>query len=490
MDELVKAEIESEWSTQKLLEKYETLRRITLDNLPNLWFGLEFALSIKSILNIKGCTLPFAGILLGPSSSLKTLIIECFRDYPNTFYTDNFSPKAFVSHISGKTEEQLRKDDMLPRVKNKFFMTPELAPVFSAREDDLIQLLGIMTRVLDGQGYESDTGACGHRGYDEEIMFTWLGAAVDIPYKVHKLLGTLGPKLYFFRLPRIEQSEDDYFETREEDFSLKKQNVRKALFEYLQYFDFNPYAEEIQRDIRDYSNKAAVRATSTAIEEKGLIKIALDPKNDEELAHRVIIRIAKLLARLRAIVPTWETKDTQGSDYAYGLANIEDPSRAITQLRNLARGHALSMGRGHITLDDIPIIIHAALSTATIERVRMFELLIAFKGELTTNQICDSLNTTPPTARRTMTELKATGLVTMDIGSSSASSTITLKPEFDWFLTLEFLTFKERNNPDLLKEKCPPQKGYVSTSVTAFSGGKISFNKSSTSVKPVRAMDT
>ena len=32
----------------------------------------------------------------------------------------------------------------------------------------------------------SDSGAHGHRGYDEDIMFTWAGAAVDIPYKVYK----------------------------------------------------------------------------------------------------------------------------------------------------------------------------------------------------------------------------------------------------------------------------------------------------------------
>ena len=44
-----------------------------------------------------------------------------------------------------------------------------------------------MTRILDGHGYESDTGAHGHRGYNEKMMFTWIGAAVDIPYKVHKL---------------------------------------------------------------------------------------------------------------------------------------------------------------------------------------------------------------------------------------------------------------------------------------------------------------
>ena len=99
-----------------------------------------------------------------------------------------------------------------------------------------------------------------------------------------------------------------------------------------------------------------------------------------------------LLANLRAIAPTWETKGTQGAEYAYTLAQIEDPSRAITQLRNLARGHALSKGRKYITLDDIPIVIQTALSTATLERVRTFELLVAMRGTLTTTQIVESLN--------------------------------------------------------------------------------------------------
>ena len=72
---------------------------------------------------------------------------------------------------------------MLPKIKNKFFLTPELAPTFAAREDDLLQTLGVLTRVADGHGYESDSGAQGHRGYNEDIMFSWLGAAVDIPYK-------------------------------------------------------------------------------------------------------------------------------------------------------------------------------------------------------------------------------------------------------------------------------------------------------------------
>ncbi|MGH9987972.1 MAG: hypothetical protein ACRD8W_28870, partial [Nitrososphaeraceae archaeon] len=110
--------------------------------------------------------------------------------------------------------------------------------------------------------------------------------------------------------------------------------------------------------------------------EDGLQKISMDINKDKELPDRIIIRLSKLLARLRAIVPTWESKDTQVSEYAYTIAKVEDRSRAITQLRNLARGHALSQGRKYFTIEDIPIIIH----TAGIERVRIFDILIANKG--------------------------------------------------------------------------------------------------------------
>ena len=134
----------------------------------------------------------------------------------------------------------------------------------------------------------------------------------------------------------------------------KSEQSKEASIDYLEYFETNP------KIIWDNNHS----------------KISLNHDKDEELAHRYIIRLARLLARLRAIVPTWETKNTQGSEYAYGLANIEDPSRTITQLSNLARGHALSQGRDYITLVDIPIIANVVLSTASIERVTIFQLNI------------------------------------------------------------------------------------------------------------------
>ena len=56
---------------------------------------------------------------------------------------------------------------MLPKINNKFVLTPELAPTFTSKEDDLRKVIGIITRILDGNGYESDSGAQGHRKYSD-----------------------------------------------------------------------------------------------------------------------------------------------------------------------------------------------------------------------------------------------------------------------------------------------------------------------------------
>ena len=83
-----------------------------------------------------------------------------------------------LSHtVLAVKKEALAKIDMLPKIKNKLLLTPELSPTFAKKDDDLIEILGILTRVLDGHGYESDTGAHGHRGYNEPMMFVWIGAA-------------------------------------------------------------------------------------------------------------------------------------------------------------------------------------------------------------------------------------------------------------------------------------------------------------------------
>ena len=392
---------------------------------------LEFELAVQKILNIADCTLPFAGIVLGSPSSLKTVGIELFRKWHDVFYTDSFSAKAMVSHSTAVKKEELAKIDMLPKIKNNLLLTPELSPTFAKKDDDLIEILGILTRILDGHGYESDTGAHGHRGYNEPMMFTWVGAAVDIPYKVHKYLGTLGPKLYFKRLKKSFKTENQYYDELDKKFADKIDKVSVALFDYLQWFESCP-------DMIDDLDEAMNRKSD-------LQKMTWSPEKDDPRAKRYLIRLAMLLAHLRGVVPTWETHDTQGTEYAYTIATIEEPDRAITQLRNLARGHALSLGRNYITIDDIPLVIEVVFSTASMERVRILELLLESKGILTTTQITASLNTSSNTAKRTMAEFKALGIAditSVDPNKPNSEKQIVLYQTFGWFLTEEFRKLK------------------------------------------------
>ena len=410
-----------EWQS-KLKEKYQKLNEIVKENLPNLWDSLEFELSIQKILNLRNCTLPFAGIVLGRGSSMKTVGIEMFRNSKNTFFTDNFSAKAFVSHSTAVKRQELEHIDLLPKIRNKLFLTPELSPTFTKKDDDLVEVLGIITRVLDGHGYESDTGAHGHRGYHGEYMFTWVGAAVDIPWKVHKYLGTLGPKLYFIRLPKVFKNDDEYRTyINNDDFLIKTNQIQEALIDYLDWFELCPHAEIINNIAKITWNK--------------------DQKDDQN-AIGIIIKLGKLLAHLRGVVPTWETRDTQGLEYAYTFANIEEPDRAMVQLRNLARGHALSQGRNYITMEDLSLLVKVVLSTASMERVRIFNLLLEFGGTLTTTEIEQSLNVSDKTAKRTMAELKAIELVSVgEIENGHGGSPelqIKLFDQFKWFLSPEF----------------------------------------------------
>ena len=459
---------------EKLFEKYESLKQTILDNLPPLWPAMELVLSVKSILYIKDCTLPMIMILLGAPSSLKTASLQMLRKSNDTLYTDNFTAKSFVSHNSGLKEEQLEKIDLLPKIKNKLFLAPEMASIFGKKDEDLQEVLSIFTRIADGHGLESDSGACGHRGYTGQYMFTMIGVAVDIPHKVFKLLGYLGPKLYFFRLSKLIKNKHELLKTLKQDsYHVKFERIEKSLNEYLNLFQMGPFVT-----VKDKNKDLIIDKDNSNNKEVFLKKIEWDTErdstNDNDYSLGILVECGMLLAHLRAVVPTWDTHGTQGIDYAYSTAIIEEPSRAIEQLRNLARGHALSQGRNYINQTDLSIPIKVMLSTASIERVNLFDLLIAHNGRLTTSIIEQSLNVSAPSARRTMTELKATGLVSVKRREYETDEMeIELKEQFNWFLSDEFRTLRENFVPsdyreylktrvkeqepkESLKEKTPP----------------------------------
>lgn len=399
-----------EWQNG-LQEAREDFKESVQTNFPNKWFVTEVCAAVYSQLFIKDITQPFALFLIGSPSSKKTTILGFYDKLVYSYPSDKFTPKSFVSHSATVKREELSSIDLLPRIKNKCFITPELAPVFGAGDDELLDNISIMTRVLDGQGFTSDSGVHGQRGYREPIMFTWLGAIVDIPYRVWKVLGNLGSRLYFLRLESENTDEDqDMNNLLGRSYMVKLEECRQYARRYVDY-------------IANYKIDS------------------WDKSKDDKHTLRVIIRVARLLAHLRAVVPVWSTEGTSGMEYAFGSPTIENPDRAESALYNLARGHALSCGRLQINNEDLTPVIAVAFASASKERYTLLEILLSSKGECKTRDLMEKLGCSRSTALKTMKELSIIGLGIIDEAEDSKTkpeTIIRLKPEFNWFLDQEF----------------------------------------------------
>jgi hypothetical protein len=60
--------------------------------------------------------------------------------------------------------------------------------------------------------------------------YSTVEAEREIDLQVHKLLTTLGPKLYFLRVPKTEQKSDDsyYQQLQHNDFDTKRDEIQQA----------------------------------------------------------------------------------------------------------------------------------------------------------------------------------------------------------------------------------------------------------------------
>lgn len=393
-------------------------------NFPGKWFAAEVCASVYAQLFIEDITQPFALILTGLPSSKKTTVLAFYDKSDYSYLSDKFTPRSFVSHSATVKKEELRKIDLLPRIKEKCFITPELAPIFGARDDELLDNISIMTRVLDGQGFTSDSGVHGQRGYTEPMMFVWLGAIVDIPYRVWKVLGNLGSRLYFLRLSAEHNTEEQEVESlRCNSYMKRLKECRSYAREYLNWMMSYPLSAPNYMQV-EFSNKC----------------VRWEKCQDLQELLKIIVRVARLLAHLRAVVTVWETEGSGGSEYAFSTPVIENPDRAQNALYNLARGHALSCGRSQITYEDLQTVFAVALSSASRERTALFDIILENNGVCRTSDFMIKLNCSRATALKTMKELEIIGLVSTEQteGKTKPETSVRLKPEFEWFLTQEF----------------------------------------------------
>ncbi len=353
-------------------------------------------------------------VLQGVPSGGKTTTLDFFRNFPLSHSTDKFSPRAFVSHIAQKSEEELKKIDMLPRIKGKVLITPDLTTLFGAKSDDLSETFSILTRVLDGRGLKIDSGVYGSRGYEDDFMFSWIGASTTIPHKVWDLFGNLGARMYFMQIMKSDRTNEDYVKAlKEKNYRLKVNECNDATLRFL---------KGIWQDER----------------------IEWNSKDDPDELIDKLVQLSKIVTRLRGKINVVVKEGFGRQETFFSEAIIEEPDRCITALYSIMRGHALLQGRRQITIDDLPVVLDVALSSAPWDRILAFANVLS-KDNVNASELEKNLKCSRGKALRTMQTLKLLDLVDLNNHSRIVTNSgeqyayeMHLKPEFKWFTSQEF----------------------------------------------------
>jgi hypothetical protein len=318
-----------------------TVQQVMQANFPELWREVDLGLAVYGTLLLADTVNCPAVIFVTVASGGKTTVLEILDHNRKSYRSDDFTPAAFVTQAANRTAEDLAKIDLLPRIKHRVLLTPDLGATFRGKDDDLTDRFKVLTRVLDGRGYMRDSGSQGQRGYNGDYLFGWLGGTTPFKPIVWEVMSTLGNRLFFWPM----RDADD--ETEDDLMALDC---------------LAPY------DVRRDACQAAVRTfLNQLIETLKVRGVKWVPEDDPEPLRRWITRCAMLVSHARSMRQDEETKR-------------ESARRARAVLLSIARGHAVVHERRQITADDVRLIVPLTVGSLPPRQARLFKALAVGKS--------------------------------------------------------------------------------------------------------------
>jgi len=374
---------------------------------PDLVHAARSAATICAVRCISNNTQPTTLIFVGPPSSGKSMVLEWLTpqaDIPDgppdedddgggvdddplvPFFhrSDKFTAASFVSQHGETKKKALHDVDLLPKIKDKTLITPELAPLFAGRREDFVERMSMLVRVLDGQGLVTDAGTHGSRGYAKPHNFQWLGATTPVSPEVLAAMSKLGPRILYYEI--VEQKDDnDSLITLIEDSGDNERRKRLC-------------------------RAAMIRYVLTLYREYPLGSLHTSRVTVPKVLQMQIVQWARAICGLRVgIRVSKEHADYDDYEDDTPLMELVDkperPFRVLGNLNRMVRAATIAHGRSEAKEYDLAMIRHVALSSGHMSRGVAFNALLNNGGEITSLEMAAATGWSRPTCRRYMREL-------------------------------------------------------------------------------------
>lgn len=358
---------------------------------------------IKSILAVFISTFlekkdPVWLMIVGNPSSNKTTLVDLLSPLTDVFKLDTMTSNPFSS---GQREKEKPKD-LLPLLDGKCFVIKEYGTLFGRSDEMVKQLISDFVAIYDGcyDKHSPTRGTVRIKSY-----FSHIGCVTPMSLSNRqKYMSAVGARFLFLRIEPLAQEEkkDSMAKIWEEGTAGKKEEASKVICDFC-----NQLKEELR--------------------EEGRIIFSSEIK--ERLNN-----LAELTARARGIVMSEQTsfQGDDGDTRQYSEVTdiqIEEPFRALKQLKKLAKCLAIVNQRNEVGDEEVAIVKRIVLSSMPVRRADA--LKVFSEGQIfTAKSASEKLGKNYKTVKRNFDELVALGVLQSDKGENDKARIYTLRDEF------------------------------------------------------------
>lgn len=338
-------------------------------------------------------------MIVGNPSSNKTTLVDLLKDLPDVHRVDTLTSNPFSS---GQREVE-KPQDLLPLINGKCFVVKEYATILGRSDEMVKQLLSDLVAIYDGEyaKHSPTRGSVVHRS-----TFSHIGCVTPMALKGRqRYMEAVGARFLHLRIPSLSQE--------------KREAAIEKIWEGIDETEVADRAREVVRGFRETLKERV----------KEYKKIRFSPEARAELSQ-----LAQLVARARGTVIAEATsfkndEEENVTHYEVVDKQIEEPFRALKQLKKLAIALALVNGHLEVGKNELEVVRMVALSSMHVARA---EILVAFeKVEIgTAPTISELLDKPYKSVKRHLDELVALGILESKKSENDKARPYNLKPEF------------------------------------------------------------